>query len=548
MDKESKRGEIIKFTVDRAGERLDRLVHEKIGMERFSRSRIKELILKGDVLVDGRICKKPSYRLRQDQEIVAHIPQEKGTLCPKRGELNIVWRDEFLAIIDKPPGLQVHPAPSYRGVTLVHYLLSSFPNLSTLGGERPGIVHRLDRDTSGLMVVALTLEAQQRLRSFFKERRVEKRYIALVWGRFSRNNGMITLPLGRDEGSRIKMGVRKDGREAITLYRVLRYFQREDISLIDIRILTGRTHQIRVHMSHVGHPVVGDRVYGGDVGTPAGKMSLPTSFVKRQMLHCWRLSFPHPIKGSSLRFVSPLPLDMFRVVLKLLSRPMVVGITGNVGSGKSTVSKILSRINRGVHWSADDVVARLYREGEPGWEMIRRTFGIEYVDEEKKEVDKTRLLVSMNREPGFREELMKIIHPLVEGELITFLSNHAHKRLVVCEVPLLFEAGWHRRRDIFDIIVMVYCDRKERYRRLKEIRGWSQSQIQAIDSWQLPQEYKVRLADIILDNSGDRTEIEKKVHSLAGILKRIRRKKLKKELVELFHIDKSGTGVYACSP
>ncbi len=532
MDKKDSREQTLEFEAEVEKQRLDKTIYERLKGKGISRSKVKEFILHSKVKVDGEEVTRPSYCLRSGQKVVIRVPEEeKGLMAQQGGEVKVLWRDGVMAVIDKPAHLTVHPAPSCKESTLVHYLLSYFPELSVFKGDRPGIVHRLDKDTSGLMLIALKREVKEALSNFFKERKVSKRYIALVWGRFTRERGRIDMAIARDEKSRIKMGIKRSGREAITLYRVLGYFKREDISLVEVKILTGRTHQIRVHMSHIGHPVVGDKVYGRE--NVHQRRIVSSLYVNRQMLHCWRLDLPHPVSGESLSFICPLPRDMYRAVLKLLSRPLVVGITGNVGSGKSTVAKILGSSRGTVVWSADEAVDKLYKKGETGWEMIRRTFGRRYLDEEKEEIDRTRLLASMSKDPLFRKELMNIIHPLVEGELMEFLSLYGHKRLLVCEIPLLFETGWHKRRDLFDIVLMVYCGNQERIRRLKELRGWSEEQICAIDSWQMTQEEKVRLADIILDNSGDKSDLACRVQTLRTILRGIKRKKLKISLLDL---------------
>ncbi len=531
-DREGRTLEIEPHTCDR----LDRWLSRRLSSEGISRSRVKEMILSGEVEVEGVDSPRPSLRLRGGERIRIRIAPSPTLGPPQgikgiRGDVEVVWRDEDVAVIDKPPHLPVHPALSCTGPTLVHHLLAHFPSLSGMDRERPGIVHRLDKDTSGLMLIALNSHTQEILKEFFKARRIKKTYLALVWGRPPQGEGRIEVPIARDPHVRTRMCVSPKGRDAITLYRVLEYFEREDISLVEVRILTGRTHQIRVHMGYLGHPVVGDQVYGGNRNSCSSPI-LPL-LIKRQMLHSWSLEFPHPRKHRTLRFTSPVPLDFYRVLLQLLSRPLVVGITGSVGAGKSNLSRGLCADRGCSLWDADAVVARLYRRGEAGWEMIRRTFGSDFLDQDRGEVDRKKLLASMRKHPPFYEQLLKVIHPLVEGELVDFLKKNQYKRLLVCEVPLLFEARWHGPARIFDVVVLVFCEDEERYQRLSVLRGWSKEQISWIDSWQLPQREKVRMADIIVDNSGDKASLEKKVSSLREILRSLRRKRLMQEIERL---------------
>ncbi|WP_168720262.1 RluA family pseudouridine synthase [Thermosulfurimonas marina] len=304
--------EVFRLKVDPAseGKRLDVFLSERL--PGLTRSRIKRLISEGRVSIseEGKI--KPSRPVRAGEEILVRVPPpEEVPLEPEPVPLEILYEDEDLAVIVKPPGVVVHPAVGHLRGTLVHGLLGRLSGLSGVGGSlRPGIVHRLDKDTSGLMVVAKNDRAHLRLAAMFKGREVEKWYLALVHGVPEPRSGRITVPIGRHPVHRKKMlaGAPR-GREAETFYRVREVFRKW--ALLEVRPVTGRTHQIRVHLSHLGHPIVGDVLYGGK--RPGGPPAA------RQMLHAWRLSFVHPVTGKRMVFEAPLPED-FENILEELRR------------------------------------------------------------------------------------------------------------------------------------------------------------------------------------------------------------------------------------
>ncbi len=288
------------------GERLD--VYLRAKLPDLSRERIKNLIEEGFILVEGKSV-KPSYKLKGGEQVLVRIPVEKEySLQPKEVPFEILYEDEDLAVIYKPAGIVVHPAPGHLDDTLVHGLLLKLRSLSGVGGElRPGIVHRLDKDTSGVMLVAKNDFAHKKLTQDFKERRVEKEYLAIVYGKLTQKEGTLDFPIGRHPVQRKKMAVVKEGRQALTKYKVLKLFKKA--TLVLAKPLTGRTHQLRVHFSHIGHPILGDPIYGGlkpDVPRP-----------ERLMLHAYRISFDHPRTGAHLTFTKDPPEDVERY-LKLL--------------------------------------------------------------------------------------------------------------------------------------------------------------------------------------------------------------------------------------
>ena len=278
-----------------AGERLDRFLASLPDVG--SRGVAERLLEAGGVLVDGRALGK-SHRLTGGEE-VEFEPPERGTaeLAPEPMDLSIAYEDEHLVVVDKPAGLVVHPAPGHDTGTLVHGLLAH--EISGGDAERPGIVHRLDRDTSGLMVVARTEEAYRRLERLVRRRALERGYLALVVGRPRSRRGRIEAPIGPDRRDPMRRSLDTDTpREAVTHFELLELLPRH--ALLEIRLETGRTHQIRVHLAAVGLPVAGDRVYG----RPA-ELGL-----ERQFLHAARLAFPHPFKEERIDVESELPPDL----------------------------------------------------------------------------------------------------------------------------------------------------------------------------------------------------------------------------------------------
>jgi 23S rRNA pseudouridine1911/1915/1917 synthase len=293
-----------------AGSRLD-LFLSRMSLE-LSRNQVQRLIDNNCILVNEK-PQKASYRLRsKDQVLVSVPPPPLSQLEPEPLSLDVVFEDDHLIAINKPPGLVVHPATSHRTSTLVHGLLHHCDHLADLGGPlRPGIVHRLDKDTSGIIVVAKENSAYRHLSRQFKEKLVYKEYSALVYGHLRQSSGQFTDPIRRHPKNRKKMGIIAGGREASTFWWLELLFG--EVSLVKVVIKTGRTHQIRVHFAHARHPVVGDATYGGkkrvkSVQNPLMRARL--SKVKRQMLHARRLALEHPATGETLDLSAPLPEDM----------------------------------------------------------------------------------------------------------------------------------------------------------------------------------------------------------------------------------------------
>lgn len=301
---------------DEGGQRLDRVLAARHPV--LSRSRLKALIEDGRVSADGETITEPSYRVKPGQTFVTAVPEPEP--CEPEGQaipLAILYEDADVIVIDKPAGLVVHPAPGNPDLTLVNALIAHCgESLSGIGGvRRPGIVHRLDKDTSGVMVAAKSDNAHRSLTRQFEAKTAERAYLAVVWGVPVPASGRVEGNIGRDPRNRQRMAVvgAGKGKPAATNYRVVARFG-DRASLVECRLETGRTHQVRVHMSHIGHPLVGDPLYGrtsrGRIKGLADSVVAAVRSFSRQALHARLLGFDHPLTGERLRFESSLPEDM----------------------------------------------------------------------------------------------------------------------------------------------------------------------------------------------------------------------------------------------
>ena len=284
------------FTADDTGQRLDRFLATHC--PDLSRSQLQRLIADGHVALDGGPV-VAATKARAGQRISLTVPDPvEGDLAPEDIPLDVVHEDSDLLVVDKPAGMTVHPGPGHRSGTLANAVLAHCPDLQGIGGTlRPGIVHRLDKNTSGLIVVAKTQKAHTRLSSQLKQRRFKKVYVALLRGRLSPVEAIIEAPIGRDPRDRKRMAVVAGGRESVTRYTVLEY--PAGYSLVEVRPTTGRTHQVRVHFASIGHPLAGDSTYGK--GHP---------ILERHFLHAHKLGFLLPSTGEYAEFTSPLPAEL----------------------------------------------------------------------------------------------------------------------------------------------------------------------------------------------------------------------------------------------
>ncbi len=304
----------LEVDADGEGSRLDSWLAGELDL---SRTRIQGLMEEGKVLLNGEIPRK-SEAIREGDRVTVEVPEPRTLgVEPEDLPLEILYEDEHLLVVDKAAGMVVHPSPGHPGGTLVNALLHHVKDLSGIGGiRRPGIVHRLDRDTSGLLVVAKEDATHRALSEALKKREVRRLYLAAAWGHLSESHIRVDAPIGRDPRARQRMAVVEGGRRAVTHLRVRERWPTAE--LLDVGLATGRTHQIRVHLSHLGHPVVGDETYGAGWGRGMGgrhrgwaqELARRTS---RQFLHAARLGFRHPATGEELRFSSPLPSELAAV-------------------------------------------------------------------------------------------------------------------------------------------------------------------------------------------------------------------------------------------
>jgi 23S rRNA pseudouridine1911/1915/1917 synthase len=292
-------------TRDDTGERLDRFVTD--ALPEFSRGYVQELIEQGRVLVDG-VARKSKFKMTFGQVVVVDVPQpEIEAIVPEPIPLSVVYEDRDVLVIDKPAGLVVHPAPGHPRGTLVNAVVHHAPDIALAGSNRPGIIHRLDKDTSGLIAVAKTDRARTTLVPQWEGRTVQKTYLALATGEIGPEEATIDVPIGRDPAQRQRMAAIRTGRPAVSHLRVLEKLPGS--TLVEVEIETGRTHQIRVHLAYIGHPVAGDTVYGG----PREIAGVP---VDRQFLHAAKLGFTLP-DGRAVTFSAPLPADLQEVLERL---------------------------------------------------------------------------------------------------------------------------------------------------------------------------------------------------------------------------------------
>ena len=291
---------------DTTGERLDVFVARRVTS--LTRARVQKLIEDGRITVDGQRA-KASMRLDVGQHVIVDVPPPIDPVAVAEDiAIDVIFEDADMLVVNKPPGMTVHPSPGHTTSTLVNAILAHCDDLSGIGGVlRPGIVHRLDRDTSGVIVVAKNDASHNALATQLKDRTVEKTYVALVEGTPKPAEGVIDAPIARDPRNRQRMAIVDRGRASVTAYSVIDRF--DGMSLVEARPKTGRTHQIRVHLAAIGHPIIGDRVYGK-----------PSQLVARQFLHARRITFAHPRTGERVEFEAPLAADLEAALRTVRSR------------------------------------------------------------------------------------------------------------------------------------------------------------------------------------------------------------------------------------
>ncbi len=489
----------------------------------ISREKIKKAIQSGQCRVDGFVVSSASTRVKIGQSIALLLAPPVTCITPEQGPVDIVWQDDTLLVCNKSAGLTVHPCPSCTENTFIQRLATHFPVLLEQEGLRPGIVHRLDKDTSGLIAIALSEKARLALSEDFAERRVHKEYLALLHGSIP-EQGEITEPIGRHPTAKVLMAVvpeSKGGRAAKSAWQRLYVDPDERFSVGKITIFTGRTHQIRVHMAHLGFPLWGDAVYGGPSHKERQKenqkerkkegqreeLGAETKLAARQMLHAWHLSLPHPVTREYKEFYCAPPEDFLQCALELLQKTQKVVVTGLAGCGKSTFLHALEALGLPV-WSADAVVAKLYAVGGAGYAFFVHRFGTRFVPHAKAELDRTALRLAMQEDAFLRQEVEGFIHTLVREDCQAFWQRceEQGQKLAVAEIPLYLENGWHTKQEAH--IVGVACAQDIRHGRLQEKRGWSEEHCHNIDAWQWPQDKKMAACHTVISNDGTVDDLE----------------------------------------
>ncbi len=517
------------------GKRLDAFLAQNLAELGISREKVKSFIKNGVVCIDKKTATSPKDLVLTGCIVNVAIPVGSSSVLAEEGEVCTLYKDAELAIIDKPADLTVHPCPSCPEGTLANRLLSHFPELSSQDGSRPGIVHRLDKDTSGILLVALTERCRLALAEMFAERDINKQYLAIVHGVPKTTTGIIDEPIGRHPLKKILMAISKTGRPAHTSWQTLYADPAGLFSILAVRILTGRTHQIRVHLTHIGHPIIGDPLY---TGTPAQQKALAglshcPKPPKRQMLHACQISFAHPFPelipeklpphitrdGEMLQCTLPPPEDFMETLVQLTSPCLRVVITGSPGCGKSTLLHALEQQGLPVS-SADAVVQKLYEPDGDGWRLLQARFGDRFFTDPIQAqasghikkiapiVDKSKLGKSMAEDPALRREIEALIHPLVAHAHKEFFQVQESKgsAINVVEIPLYIESGYqqnkalHSKNGLAPVLVGITCPQNLRHKRLAENRAWTQEKITFIESWQLSQEEKMQQCDIVIAN------------------------------------------------
>ena len=555
------------FIVQEAGIRpcirLDSFLADMLRDSGFSREKIKRLIREGKCLVGGKAEYSPKTTLTVGELVAIQVEIPPTALNAEPGDLDILYRDAALAVVNKPAGLTVHPAPGRSTGTLAHRLLSHFPELKAQEGFRPGIVHRLDKDTSGLMLVALTEQCRLILTGQFARHEVYKEYLALVRGVPAREEESIEAPIGRHPMLKTKMAVMGGGKPAKSARRTLFADPRGRFSLQAVRTFSGRTHQVRVHMQHIGHPLLGDLLYGGSSALGPCRAKRPA---KRQMLHAWKLSFAHPLPtaedtdsasacrqtrkaqlwamgldssgpapehkasltkdlGKLRHYCCPPPPDFVDTVRACLSRSLPVVITGSPGCGKSLLLDFFRERGFPV-FSADAEVARLYQPGGDGTRLLRARFGDRFVPTSDA-VDKAALGAAMREDNVLRREIEALLHPLVWHATATFWKTHEDRAVLsIAEIPLYLESDHKPGCESGPLLVGVSCPFAIREERLKQSRGWNEAIIAGMEAWQWPEEKKMRACDLTIDNSEDLPAFNRNAEALLSALLEMRRERL----------------------
>ncbi len=513
-----------------AGKRLDQLLSQ--ACPDISRSALQKAIAGGLCSIDGIPAQYRAQKLRAGQQIFLEALPEDNALTPETGKLEIIWEDSELLVCAKPPGLTVHPCPSCPENTLIQRVLAHYPKLAKQGGLRPGIVHRLDKDTSGLMLIALTESMRLKLCAAFAMREIHKEYLALVSG-LTPEEGLCIEPIGRHPTQKIKMAIvpeNRGGKSAHTSWRRLWHSRDKSFSLLALKIQSGRTHQIRVHLANLGYPILGDALYA-----PAGIKAL----APRQMLHAWKLSFQHPQNVQNLEFCLPPPEDFLSSAIQCSIKPKRIIVTGNPGSGKSAFCRELETLGLPVT-SADALVEKLYAPKGEARKWLLKRFGAEILAPDGA-VDKKALLELMQESNDLREEVDALVHPMVRDKLEEFWARQEKSATIaaVAEIPLYFESGGQNCEDQV-LIVGIDCPKAERWQRIRTKRNWNETKIAEIESWQWPEERKMKACQLVISNIGNTEALKQAAESFLGRI-------IKERNEQIAHLDAFFARLWSCT-
>ncbi|MGL4721771.1 MAG: dephospho-CoA kinase [Desulfovibrionaceae bacterium] len=483
----------------------------------ISRERIKEYIKRGCISRNGNTLSSASYKVERGTDISLHIPKTISMLEAEEGDVEIVYEDNDILIINKQINTVVHPCTSHPDNTLLQKLLFHYPDIRSIGGERPGIVHRLDKDTTGLLIIARTERARQILMQDFASRTVEKKYLALVEGK-TPERGTISSPIGRDPISKVRMAVLPNGKKSISHYKTLyttKLREAKQSSLLLVTIETGRTHQIRVHCASLGHPLLGDALYKGTAH----------SKYPRPMLHAYNIAFTHPTTKKRCSFTVEPPQDFVNAFLDAENTHMRVVITGSAGSGKSTFLEYFSTKSIPT-WSADAIVRQLYEVGRSGWHYLRKSYGNRFIKDDTSPVDRGKLLHAFLQSPAIRKEIERSIHYYVLEDLKAFWNTKQHS-YSIAEIPLYFELGLDKQ-NIADISICVHISEEIQKERLQK-RQWSKEKIEYCIQSQETSISKCAKADYILENISNKETYILAIQKMEQILEEIQENQKKKQ-------------------
>lgn len=486
--------ELLSFPDDISHIRLDKLLRILLESKGISREKIQRYIEEGYVSVNNIVCTQRAKKISPHDTLAIHIPTEQSLLTQEEGDIDVVYEDPSFLVLNKPASLVVHPCVSTPQNTLLQRVLFHYPELLQMGGERPAIVHRLDKDTTGLLLLARTEHARYTFIQAFSERSIVKHYLAFVEGN-TPEHGIIEYPIGRDPVRKTRMSVTSHGKYAYTEYTKLATFPQGTlpypVSFLYIRIATGRTHQIRVHCSHIGFPLLGDTLYGAK-----------SSFVQRPLLHAFTLQFAHPCTHKPLFFSCIPPSDFEQTYLALSMQSIRVILTGSAGSGKSTVLQYYQDV--GIPCcSADAIIDELYQKGNSLWYYCKQSYGNRFFNDNE-EIDKIKILDAMRQSPHYKQEIERIAHSFLIEAVHTFWKEHATAQYTVVEIPLYFESTLFQKECPADIVITVYSPPEERIKRMKK-KQWSDEKIQYIIANQYDDEYKKAHADYVIYNTSTYT-------------------------------------------